>query len=284
MTEPTQTPEAEPQDGQVPDDEPSLDTQVVERDGKRLVPETVVREQREKRRAAEEQVRILSEKAKKAESLETYYAQTQPLLTALKDHPDLQEEFKQRLDPNYKPTPKDSPPVDDQLVTLAKTLDLYDVSGRPDLARAEQVRALMRAETKSVVDESVTPVQQSQVADKAQQHYQWLLGFRGDFEKPVDKTILDQFVSNMTQDELAHQDTPWRLYAMARGLEAVQSQRTRVPPPETEPVFTERSGGAPVPTALSDRQKALAKELGRSEQDVLKDLISATENDGVIEA
>lgn len=120
------------------------------------VPLAAVQEERGKRQAAEDRLR-----------------QTDPIITALHQHPDLVKALQDRLDGVVPPAPDDTP----DLTEIAKDLVLYkpDGSGQLDLDAARRVRDRQLTTTRAVVKQALEDagvpalrqtVQQRQAADR----------------------------------------------------------------------------------------------------------------------
>lgn len=258
-------------------EEAETETESIEKEGKKFVPLGVLGKERERRRTLESQVKDLTEKAGRAEKLQQFATQVQPIIQALQQRPELVQQIL-----NPEPQKKDAAPQDEELVSLAKTLDLYDSSGRPDIDRARMLQTVIDARVQGRVKEVVEPVSRGRVEDKAAANYQWMLNQTDGAGNRVDKNIIDNIVSRMPREQLADMDMAANVWAMAYGYQGLGKAKKAVPQ-AGEPVMVESPGGMSKPIALSDREKQLARELGRSEKDVLADLTKALDNDGVLE-
>lgn len=278
----TDTPVEDEQE-QAEEHESTVEEQAVERDGQKFVPLGVVTELREKRRQAEARLKELEPTSQEAERLRQFAAQATPILKALQSRPDIIQQLTGGAEPTKRGEHTESD--DPELVELAKTLDLYDASGKPDVTRAARIAEFTANRVKAGVEESVGPDRQSRIDEKAQQHYAFMVGWKDPATgKGIDKNIIDNIVNRTSREDLANVDYANNLLMMAYGAQQLASaSKRKVPPVGSEPLHVDTSGGAGGTVTLTDRQKKLASEMGVSEKDALGYIKKAVDADGVIE-
>jgi hypothetical protein len=198
-----------------------------------------------------------------------------PVGEALRSRPDL---LAQLL--SNEPAPEKGPKISDtDAREIALELALYDAQGQPNLDAARRYHGRMIATAQkiadTVVEKAVKPVQQqaTTIAAKAKRDEAFqaakALGY-GDEIGPVLDDILTKSPDTFTNPETA----PTALIAAIGFMDLQQRaaklqgrqptpQHTITPTPPT-PVFTETPGARPGKTPLTDRETAIARNVGIS--------------------
>lgn len=260
--EPATEPATEPAPAADPDGDRPAEVEAVEVAGQKYVPVSVLKAEREKRQQ-------LAPLAQRAQQLEAWAQANKPYIDFLQANPD----FLKPRQAEPAPAPADPTP-DPAALELAKSLDLYDASGQPDLARAAKIQGLMAMTAEQKAQALVQPFQEQQTQRAAVENYQRVVAFAQ--QSGVDKGVVDFLWQESAKQGAegmrlwANPDNARSLALMAIGAHsAYQQQHGKAAPPAVkppEPVFTEASGGNPRsrPT-LSGLEGRVAKERGMTE-------------------
>jgi hypothetical protein len=190
-----------------------------------LVPRGAVKREREKykQRANEEKAR-----ADRLEQLVTQQSQT---LAALAGNPALAARV-ERIVPQ---SVQQAPPMPDDAAyeQLARSMELFDATGAPDIKRAKTIDAFyvgrMQPLVQQGIDNAVAPLRQQTAYDKAQANLGSLhqMAAQGKYSQQV----LNQIANAVPQEVLANPEAAAMVHYMAVGLQAELDARAGVVKP-----------------------------------------------------
>ena len=240
--------------------------------GRKLVPLDVLKATRSELKAAKQlstKVAELEQKAAMGEQLEQWVNTVKPLLTKLKDRPDIVQAvmsgqppaptgpaspYEPAVDPDEALLPKQD--AED----LARTLELYTPEGAPDLKRARKIAAYMRRTGREEAMATTAPLTQTLASGQSgtlKGQYAQVKDKQG---RTVNPAILDQ-LWNIVPAELIAKDpnVAGVLYYAAKGYAAHHGLEEPAPPPRA-PVLSEPAGGRATPaTTLSEFDRAMQR-------------------------
>jgi hypothetical protein len=286
-----ESPDTTLQHTDLPDDDADIEssTQEIEVQGRKshVVPAGALAKERSARRTAAKENKALKEQLETAtgrvSKLESDITQFTPIAEAIRRRPDL---MAQALGETAASTRQgtgggDSEITDELAREIAQEYELFDQQGQPDLARGRRAAARTRNMVRSMVDESVRPLRNATIADKAAANRGTLAAYvkQGDISQAAAQAVL-----GMVPDEiLADPKVMAVLYYTALGIDASQGkagkraaagENGREAP--SSPIHTESGGRRPGAGApLSEFEETVAKNRGMSTQqyrDTLKDL------------
>ncbi len=271
VPDPTATVKSEP--------EPELETLAVESGGKKLVPLEAVAKLRAERRELKEKADRLAAVETELGQWKTYGEQARPVLEHLKKASEANPRF---LD-DLMGKKADPDPPDPTLVELAKTLDLYDSRGQPDLARAQKIHEINQASLAKLIDAQVEPLKRTSAVDKAAAHYQWARAFRlPDGTKP-DSKYIDWAWSQLAQHPEVAANPQAAQTALLYALGAERVAGAKVKPPPEEPLEVESGGSGRRAPLMGEAQHRVAKSLGISAEEFATSLKTVIDRGGVLE-
>ena len=223
--------------------------------GEVMVPLAALKEERGKRQA-------LETKAQRADQLEQYVAANEPMLTLIKQYPDL---LRRPADP----VPAHQPPAEDpEALEAAKLLDFYTPEGKPDVAKGAAHLALVNRQAQRIADAAVNPMRQQSLQERANANFQLALGIKDASGNPINPHALRavwQQVQNSPNGVaiLADRDAAAFVASAAHGAVSLTTP-AGVVTPLRPPVVTEASGGGPQRRApISELETRVAAERGR---------------------
>lgn len=246
---------AEPPIGAIPDEDLSdIEPQVVtDTGGERRVPVKVVAEERRKAREAKDALRTTQE-------------QLGTLIRAIqeaKSHAETQ--------PPIAPIAPVSDPIKTRAERIARTLDLYDRDGQPDLARAKTFLDDQDAEVERRVKASIGPEITTRQTERSATNFKRAVAHAKGRGVAVDEQVLQQlwaqFPPEITSDERAASV----ILAAAASYDklfgpAAPAPRAPVTKPG-EPLVVEAPSARPGPVRLSASQQQAARMTGVSEKE-----------------
>ncbi len=234
---------------------PAEEAGSVEVAGAVMVPLAALQEERGKRQA-------LETKAQRADQLEQYVAANEPMLTLIRQYPDL-------LRRPAEPVPAPPTPAEDpEALEAAQLLDFYTPEGKPDVAKGAKHLALVNRQAQRIATQAVAPMQQQSLQERANQNFQLALGIKDTGGNPINPQALRavwQQVLNSPNGVaiLADREAAAFVASAAHGAVSLTSGPT-VPAPLRPPIVTEGSGGGtPRRAAISDLETRVAAERGR---------------------
>jgi hypothetical protein len=180
----------------------------------------------------------LKQKAEQLDQIAAEWAQLKPYAEFVRANPDL-------MKPREAPAPAPvQPEQDEQLITLARTLDLYTPEGKPDATRAATIRNLVKSEAQSIAQEAVKPLHEQTTHERAQTNFRNALALDFNGVKP-NPQVLQHIWRTTDPKVLATEQGAAAAALMAMGLGAVTGAPTpaAVAAPTTIPVVTEPAGG-----------------------------------------
>jgi len=249
---------AAPADPQAPEAPAEPEVDAVEMGGQRYVPVAALQAERRERQA-------LREQANRAVALEQQWREAQPYVEFLRNNPGL---LQARQPDPVAATPSGPKEPDAAVVQLARSLDLYDAQGQPDLARAEQIRGLVRSEAQAIARETVEPMQQRSLREQADANFHRVKQTVKTPEglQPSDDALRAVWEMVGYQD-VSDPRVATVMGVLAHGFDAVRGTNKRpasvpVPPPA---LVTEASGGNPrTRPVLSPMEERIARDKGIS--------------------
>ena len=222
-------------------------------------------------------------RAVKEQNEQFYRALTpwQPVLQKLQQNPDLL----QRIASGEVDAPPVAPedPTRAELAEFARSLDLYDSRGQPDIERAAIIDERNKRQMAALVEERIAPIQQNTANDKSLNLFQQMALLKGKAGRAVQPESLAEMWKavppHMTSDpNVAHL---MRWAAMGRDLDEGKMADIPTPPPA---LMTETAGGRRSgPVTLNDQQQRVAKELGVSVKDFAAGIDFVAKNNGRLE-
>lgn len=202
------------------------------------------------------ETRDLKAKAERADQLEAYVNESKPYVDFLRANPDL-------LKPRTTPEPKaDAPTVDPNTLALAKTLDLYDANGQPDVQRAQTIRSLIDTTAKQHAAAAVQPFEQSRAQQASAANFNHALAIKDANGRSPSKEALTHLWRNMPAEKTADPQVAAMLALTALGYDTLAG-KAAIQPPAKPVLETESSGGAPRNAKpMSELETTIAKERG----------------------
>src|SRR5713101_1462653 len=176
--------------------------------GKKFVPVAALIGERKQRQA-------FQEKAARVDELEQFAREAKPYVEFLKANPDL-------LKPKEPaPSPSAAPPADPQAELLAKTLDLYTADGKPDLVRANTVRALVSQTAQQIAQQTVAPYQERSAQEQSARNFQVALSVKDANGRSPSPQALAQIWRTIPAAQTADPNVASILALTALGLDSV---------------------------------------------------------------
>ena len=172
-----------------------------------------------------------------------------------------------------------------ELTELARTLDLYDAQGQPDVQRAQKVAALVDTRAGRQAQASVAPIHQHTVSQQAAYMLARAKATAAPNGQKPDPTVLEAIWARLDPAIVATPDGARQAWIQAFGLSAMGSPTTAAPARNAngqftpqqpaaaipDPLHTERAGGRDTPATmpLSDMERRMAKDMGLTEQEYM---------------
>jgi hypothetical protein len=205
-----------------------------------------------------------------------------PVLQTLQNNPELLQQLQQGHIPQQAPTaPPD--PSNAELEEFARTMDLYDAQGRPDVQRAAILDERNKRQMAQLVDERVAPLAQGSANDKSINLFQQMALLKGKSGRAVQAESLAEMWKVVPPDMTAEPNVAhfMRWAAMGRDLDEGKMSDIKPPPPA---LMTESAGGrGNAPTSLNDSQSKIAREMGVSAKDFAAGIDFVAKNNGRLE-
>ena len=224
---------------QVEEEEP--DGVVVNPQGEKLVPLAALHAERTKAKEAgrlRHENEQLKQRAARADELEGWVTQARPYVDGLRNRPDLLEQLQR---PKAAP---DAAQVPDEVAErLARTAELYTPEGRPDIERGRMIASTVRQLAKEEAQAMVAPAMRLTAQQTSTQWFRQALQVKDQQGRTVSEAALREAWGTVPA-ELIVQDPQIAvtLLRVARGIDAETAKAAPVLP-ESEPIFTEPSGG-----------------------------------------
>lgn len=204
---------------------------------------------------ARKQARELKQKADQYDQVVGYVNQVRPYIDFLQANPTLMTRTHQETQPTPTTTTQ---PVDPKAETLAKTLDLYTADGKPDVARAQVIRDMVKAEANEQATAQIRPLEESTTRERSQFMYQRALVTKAPDGRAVNQAVLDALWSRTDPKITSTEEGAAGIVAMALGLSLMQGTTQpaptapAAPPLHTEPAGSRNTARAPL-SALDER-------------------------------
>jgi len=278
VSPPVASAETPPADTPVGDEDAEPEGITIDLRGEKMVPLSALKAVREKLHAtkAEAQaaaqlraeVEALRPKAQDAEQVAQWVESVRPLLAKLKDRPDIVRavmEGQPTLAGNQAQPPVPTGPLPlDEAEDLARTLELYDAEGKPDIARAQKMAGKFAKLAGAEASRTVAPITGAMVDAQAGTLKGQYAGLKDKAGRTVNPAVLDQMFK-LVPSQLVAQDpnVAGVLYYAAKGYAAHHGLDEPAPPPNM-PVVTESAGGGRQTAAqtLSDLDRKFARSMG----------------------
>lgn len=175
------------------------------------------------------------------------------------------------------PAPPPDPKTDPALIEYARTLDLYTAEGQPDVARAQKLREMTRAEAEAVARATLAPVAAQTYEQRAAANLSQVMEVTKANGTPLEEQYLIQAVQSVTGRvprekavEILSDPAAVNLLALtALGLQAASKKAPAAPTaPVAQPgpvLDVERPGG-PGQIQMSEDSRRLMRIAGVSEK------------------
>lgn len=250
----------------------------VEVQGKKMVPLGVAEKLRGERQELKDQ---LEQGKTKLAQQDQWIVQAQPILQRMQAEPKIAEWVRTGA------LPSTSPPeaTDPALESMAKTLDLYDPSGKPDLARAKALQAFVKQEAQTLVDDRIKPLATRTAQGAASVNYEKLKATRLPDGSTVDPEILDHWWNALGVDHTQDPNVAATALLQAIGHQVMTGKAFAKPVArQAQPALvTDTAGGKGGRVTLTDVHLKIAKEMGVEAADFQKGIEEAITNEGVLE-
>lgn len=225
-------------------------------------------------------VKALREELKSVKALAQKANQLESELNAARPYVDFLNKNQHLLQPKPEaPPPPPDPSTDPTLVEYARTLDLYDAAGQPDVKRAAKLREMTRAEAQAVAQAALAPMATQTNEQRAAQNLSHIMATAKDANgQALEEQYLTAAVRSVTgqvpRDQavkiLADPQVANLLALTALGLQASHKKGTpaaAVPAvPAPGPVLeTERPGGS-AQVQMTEESRRLMRSAGISEK------------------
>ena len=234
---------------------PPPDEAEVELNGQRLVPVTALQKERSTARQYREAYEALQPQIQAAREIAVYVQENRDAIEAGRGGR-----------PPAPAAPATSEP-DPQLVALAKSLDLYDAQGQPNVAAAKTLAGYIDQAAESKARAAVQPIEAQGAAERSKLNFQRALVTVGPNGTKADPQILAQIWQQMPPEHTANEHVAYATLLTALGYQTMTSTAPVAPPaPASEPLITEASGGRTVArVGLSDFDRRIASARGKTE-------------------
>jgi hypothetical protein len=243
-----------------------------------MVPLATLAEARQDKKAAKEALEASKEQLKE---LQVFAAQAQPILQRIQADPALLAAVKAgKIETS---APKGV--VDQAQVEMAKTLDLYNASGQPDIARAQKVLDLVQAQAKSTAAEEVRPYAERTAQGQSQANYERLKQMKLADGSIVDPEIFEHWWTSLGAEHTQDPNVANTALLQALGHQVLTGKPfAKAPMAAAQPALvTEDAGGRRTTTTMGEEQQRVARDLGVSENDFQQGIDKVRSNDGVLE-
>jgi hypothetical protein len=180
------------------------------------------------------------------------------------------------------PTPPQAEGDDPVLVDLAKSLDLFDARGKPDVGRAHVISGYMESIAEAKAKALTEPLAAQTAKGQAQINYERLKDIKLPDGSTVDPQIFD-FWRNAIGDEYMQNTETARTALMQAIGHQVLTGKPFVKPAGPA-LVTDASGGRRTRNMkLTDNQVQIAKEMGVGSEVFQAGVKHVMDNDGVLE-
>lgn len=272
-------PAAEASEAPAPDDDETEPEGItIDLRGEKMVPLSALKAVREKLHVTKEQAKAaealkaeveqLRPKAQSAEQTEAWVDSVRPLLTKLKDRPDIVKAIMEGSEPalgapSVAAQADTGPLSTEEAEDLARTLELYDVEGKPDTKRAQKMALTMAKMAGVEANKTMAPVTGAMVTAQAGTLKAQYAGLKDKSGRSVNGQVLDQMFKLVPAELVAkNPEVAGVLYYAAKGYAAHHGLDEPAPPPNL-PVVTEASGGGKnAAQTLSEIDRKFAKVMG----------------------
>lgn len=243
---------------------------VVEHQGQKMVPVSVLTAERRRvresteRAVRERELAPLQQRANEADQLRQALAEVQPIIQHVRQHPEL-------LQPP-KPTPIEEQISDEEALSEARDLELYDGrTGQPDVMRAKRIIARRRQDAMSAAEAAtkaaVGPITSQTAQSQSRQNFVAMATRRDAPDQPqlADPKILAEMWASLPPELTQHLEVGELIRDAAIG----RTVRTKGVAPRSErpPVVSEPAGGRTGPQYQMDRMaKQIAEHAGISQK------------------
>jgi hypothetical protein len=231
--------------------------------GQTMIPLAVLQATREKLKGlkattAEKDTIIaaLQAKADRGEAIEGNLRQIAPILQALRERPELMRQIE-------RPAAEDPGPLSPaEAEDYARTLELYDAQGQPDVKRAQRAAKMQQRMANEATQRATQPLIQRNAQTEAASVRLAALTRNPD----VDAKTFDEIWQHLPP-ELVVQN-PQGISELAIRVARGSSPRQAAPPPV---VHTETPGGRSVTSSsLNDLDRRMARETGKTQAEFAK--------------
>lgn len=219
-----------------------------------MVPLGALQEERAKRQA-------LESKASRVDQLEQYVTANEPMLTLIKQYPDL---LRRQAEPVVPVVPAEDPDA----LEAAQLLDFYTPDGKPDVAKGAKHLALVNRQAQRIATQAVAPMQQQSLQERANANFQLALGIKDGAGNPINRQALEAVWRQVQSSPngtaiLADREAAAFVASAAHGAVSLTMQ-PGIAAPLRPPVVTEGSGGGTTRRApISELETRVAAERGR---------------------
>lgn len=258
---PPDVPPAEPPAPPPPPDPPPDPDEVgaIDVQGGKHVPLEALKAARAETRAAKEQLAQIPQLQQALAQMQGRIATFEQLRT------DLQR-------PQAPPATTDADP---DLIELARSLDYYTGDGTPDVHRAAKHRDINRRDAQRIVQQMMQPLQQQNAQTRSTANYHAALQIQSPQGVKPNKATIDWMWQNLPPEYTADPRVAQALPALALGIEALQGNGSRLPPPPAPPanppLHTEGVAGAPHRRAtISEAEREVIAARGMSDETYTK--------------
>ncbi len=281
---PEQTPVSAPADGHEAAPDQDVDDQAVQDEkGRKMVPLEAVQKERKEKRELKGKVETLQSQIEQARA---FQQQATPVLQALQARQDLIDALRSGQPVQSGKSPNEQlPTADPELEQVAKTLDLYDSSGKPDLERAKTLQSLIQRQAETLVEAKVKPLAERTAIGHSSANYERLKNTTLADGSKVDPQIFDYWWNALGAENTQDPNVAATALLQAIGHHQLSGKPFIKPAARVgAPLMIDNAGGRHRgPVTLSSDQKNVAKELGVSAADFQKTIETAMQNDGILE-
>jgi hypothetical protein len=260
-------------------DEDEPEGVVFDSKGQKLVPLSALQQTRGELKAAKalaSQVEQMKDAAARGEQLGQWVESMRPLLSKLKDRPDIvaavmQNQQAPPVGPQspYQPAPDPSEAIlpKQDAEDLARTLELYTPEGSPDLVRARKLAMLMRRTASQEAQQATAPLSQNLAMGQSGTLKGQYAAIKDKHGRVVNPQVLNQMWQIVPPELVANDpNVAGVLYYAAKGYAAHHGLEEPTPAPRA-PLLSEPAGGRPQPTTtLTELDRAMQKAMQVSDK------------------
>lgn len=173
------------------------------------------------------------------------------------------------------PAPTAQADTDPDLIELARSLDYYQGDGTPDIARAAKHAGIIERRAAKMAQQMMQPLQQQNAQTRSAANYQAARQIQSPQGVKPSEATLNWMWQNLPAEYTADPRVAQALPALALGLEALQGNGSRLPPPVAPsaqpPLHTEGVAGGPQRrTTITDAEREVISARGMSEEKYTK--------------